>query len=443
MKRFIILSILLPLLLISCGKKTDTETEMAVELEGISLSKRNIEMEIGQTTTIIVVYTPEAAAKFAPEVTWESTNPSIASVEKGVVTAKRKGNATITAYCGKFYADCKVEVQTGGDNVIDWNAPYMYISPNVINDNSYGGDYEVTVTSNQSWTASVSEPWLVVTPSSGENDGKVKISVAEKKTEDPDEGVVTFTAGEIEKKVTVKRAERNLSAPYVSPAQKSVPVGGASFTVNVFHSSSEWEVSCSDKSVSFSEKTNSSVKITVAPCMAQSDYLNKREISANPEDKTIEVVFKNKEGLSTTMIITQPYPYASFQIKTEDCELANGSTRAGGEVVYALNPETGGVKFKMSIHTNIPWEIEAKYNINDKWDTRDYLDISPTSGSGDRTISIQYINKHSGNYSKNPGRLYFNGTGAWKDYVRQSVCDTYYYQYDIEKYKNVPNYYDY
>lgn len=438
MKRIFILSLLLPLLFIGCGKKTNTETEMEVELQGISLNKKSVELEIGQTVNLIVVYNPEDAEKFAPEVTWESSSPSVAIVENGKVTAKQKGHATISAYCGKFYADCQVDVITGGENVIDWDAPYLMLSPNVINDNSYGGEYEVKVISNQSWSVTCGESWLSVSPSSGEGDGTVKITVAEKSTEAADEGVVTFTAGEIEKKITVKRAKRYVSAPYASPSQWSVPVGGTSFTVSVFHSSSEWEVSCSDESVSFSEKTNSSVKITVAA--------NKSMLQDQPtDDRTMEVIFKNKEGLSTSMIITQPNPYASFQIKTEDCELANGTTRAGGETVSEINAKTGGVKYKLYIHTNIPWEIQMRYKINSQYDDDDYLSIAPTSGTGDNIVSIQYINQHSGSQGMNEGKMYFCGRGAWSpdNYMRKVICSTYYYQYLIDKYKNVPNYYDY
>lgn len=435
MKRIFILSFLLPLLFIGCGKKTNTEIEMGVELQGISLNKKSVELEIGQTVNLTVVYTPEEAAEHASDVSWESSSPSVAIVENGRVTAKQKGHATISAYCGKFYADCQVDVITGGDNVIDWDAPYLMFSPNVINDNSYGGEYEVKVISNQTWSVTCGEPWLVVTPSSGEGDGTVKITVAEKSTEAADEGVVTFTAGEIEKKITVKRAKRYVSAPYVSPSQWSVPIGGTSFTVSVFYSSSEWDVACSDKSVSFSEKTKNSVKITVAA--------NTSKIQKQPtDDRTMEVVFKNKEGLSSSMIITQPNPYASWQIKTEDCVLADGSTRKGGEVVYALNPQTGGVKFKMSIHTNIPWEIQMKYNVDNHPITNiteNYLKISPTSASGDRTVAIQYFNMRSGCSNDSRGHMRFCGTGEWS-YEDEVICDTYYYQNYINNYKNVPDY---
>lgn len=424
MKRIFILSLLLPLLFIGCGKKTNTETEMEVELQGISLNKKSVELEIGQTVNLIVVYNPEDAEKFAPEVTWESSSPSVAIVENGKVTAKQKGKATITAYCGKFYADCQVEVLTGGDNVIDWNAPYMYISPNVINDNSYGGEYEVKVMSNQSWSATCGESWLSVSPSSGEGDATVKITVAERKTEAADEGVVTFTAGEITKKVTVKRAERYIGAPLPNVSQISVPIEGKTFTVGVYHSSSEWSASCSDPNVTFSDKTDNSITVTVAPNMGEkSQYVvDTWYLNTEPSDKTITVTFKNKDGLSNKMTIVQPNPYASMQLVSRGAYWKDGNKTPlyVNEVVEEISPSYGN-KYDLNIHSNIPWKIEFTYDMgSDGYGHKyiqDYLTASPSSGQNNRTVLITLVNMHTSYYGYNPtgkGSLELVGTGKWE-----------------------------
>lgn len=430
MKRFFILTVLLPLLFVGCGKKTNTETEMEVELQGISLNKRAVELEIGQTVNLIVVYNPEDAEKFATEVTWESSSPSVATVENGKVTAKQKGRTIISAYCGKYFADCMVEVITGGENVIDWNAPYIILSPNVINDNSHGGEYEVKVMSNQSWSATCGESWLSVSPSSGEGDATVKITVAERMTEAADQGSVTFTAGDIVKKVTVKRDERNLSAPYVSPAQKSVPVGGASFTVGVFHSSSEWEVSCSDKSVSFSEKTNSSVKITVGPSMGEADYESYKVISKEPSDKTIEVVFKNKENLSAKLTITQPNPFASAQIISRGTKWKDSSKAPTyvNEVVTKIS-ETYGNKYDVKIHSNISWKIDFEYMKDDQYKkyVQNYMEAEPSSGNNDATILVTLKNVNAYYDRTGQGDMILRGTGIWEGY-ENTMCYTFYNQ---------------
>ena len=44
-------------------------------------------------------------------VTWTSSNPKVASVEAGAVTAEKKGNVKITAAAGKKTATAKVTVK--------------------------------------------------------------------------------------------------------------------------------------------------------------------------------------------------------------------------------------------------------------------------------------------------------------------------------------------
>lgn len=46
----------------------------------------------------------------AAEITWESEDPSVATVENGVVTGVKEGTTTITAKCGDLTAVCKVTV---------------------------------------------------------------------------------------------------------------------------------------------------------------------------------------------------------------------------------------------------------------------------------------------------------------------------------------------
>ena len=82
------------------------------ELTGISLNKKSIEIEVGDTYKLKVRYEPEEAAETAPQVIWESANTKIAKVDdSGKVTAKAIGKTTITATCGKLEAECEVVVK--------------------------------------------------------------------------------------------------------------------------------------------------------------------------------------------------------------------------------------------------------------------------------------------------------------------------------------------
>ena len=69
------------------------------------ISKTTATMYVGQTTTLKISGTKTTAK-------WSSSNKSIATVNsKGKVTAKKKGNATITAKVGKKKYTCKVTVK--------------------------------------------------------------------------------------------------------------------------------------------------------------------------------------------------------------------------------------------------------------------------------------------------------------------------------------------
>ena len=84
---------------------------MPYVLEGINLNKSQVSMTVGQKTQLWVIYEPKEAEEVAPDVTWNSSNKSVASVDdNGLVTSIKVGKTTITAECGDFKATCDIEV---------------------------------------------------------------------------------------------------------------------------------------------------------------------------------------------------------------------------------------------------------------------------------------------------------------------------------------------
>ncbi len=78
-------------------------------LTGIALNKTEIELEKGTTETLTVSYDP-ADTTDSKETLWACSDYSVATVENGVVTAVGKGNAIITARCGRYTATCNITV---------------------------------------------------------------------------------------------------------------------------------------------------------------------------------------------------------------------------------------------------------------------------------------------------------------------------------------------
>lgn len=84
-------------------------TVKEIHLNEISLSKAETMIAKGETETLKVIYNPEDTTD-DKTVIWSSSNPEIASVKDGVVTAIKAGTTEITAKVGDKTAVCKVTV---------------------------------------------------------------------------------------------------------------------------------------------------------------------------------------------------------------------------------------------------------------------------------------------------------------------------------------------
>lgn len=92
-----------------------------IHVESVSLDKTSLNMIIGQTETLAATVSPENTTN--KNITWKSSNETIAVVSDGTVTALRAGEVTITATSddsGKL-AYCTVTVKSNTD--VDFN-PY-------------------------------------------------------------------------------------------------------------------------------------------------------------------------------------------------------------------------------------------------------------------------------------------------------------------------------
>lgn len=74
---------------------------------GITLSASELTFTAEGSQTLIATVTPEDCSD---TITWESDNPSVATVNDGVVTVIANGTAIITAKCGSHSASCTVSV---------------------------------------------------------------------------------------------------------------------------------------------------------------------------------------------------------------------------------------------------------------------------------------------------------------------------------------------
>ena len=79
-----------------------------VNVSGITLDKNAMELEVGFKGGLKASYEPVNATDVTT--TWTTSDPTVATVVNGVVTAVGEGTATITATCGSVSATCEVTV---------------------------------------------------------------------------------------------------------------------------------------------------------------------------------------------------------------------------------------------------------------------------------------------------------------------------------------------
>lgn len=82
-----------------------------VSVTGVTLDKAELHLDVGDSETLTAAITPDNATDKA--VRWTSSNPSVATVNNGEVTAVSAGEATITVTTadGGFTAECTVTVR--------------------------------------------------------------------------------------------------------------------------------------------------------------------------------------------------------------------------------------------------------------------------------------------------------------------------------------------
>ena len=88
----------------------DDDKVEVVPVTGVSVGPETLELKEGTTGTLTAAVVPSNAT--VATVTWSSSDESVATVDKGVVTAVAEGTATITAKTddGGFTATCNVTV---------------------------------------------------------------------------------------------------------------------------------------------------------------------------------------------------------------------------------------------------------------------------------------------------------------------------------------------
>ncbi|MGC5324915.1 Ig-like domain-containing protein [Brevibacillus sp. SYSU BS000544] len=91
-----------------------TEPAVNVPATGVKLDQSSVKVALGTTATLVATVEPDNTTN--KNVTWESKDTTIATVDKGVITPVKVGKTTVTVTTedGKFTASAEVEVTEAG-----------------------------------------------------------------------------------------------------------------------------------------------------------------------------------------------------------------------------------------------------------------------------------------------------------------------------------------
>ena len=237
------------------GSKTATCTvrvriQIGEPVQSVGLNKTELALEVGKTGTLEAKVEPSDATN--KNVTWSSSNPEVATVDNGVVTAVSAGEAiiTVTTEDGAKTATCKVTV----------NAPQTVPVTGVTLDKA-----ELTLEEGSTGTLKAT-----VAPQNATNN-TVTWSSSNPEVATVDNGVVTaVSAGEAIITVTTEDGAKTATCKVTVNAPQTVPVTG---------------VTLDKAELTLEEGSTGTLKATVAPQNATNNTVTWS--SSNPEFVTV------------------------------------------------------------------------------------------------------------------------------------------------------------
>jgi Bacterial surface proteins containing Ig-like domains len=166
------------------GKSAKCEVSVkrkVVDVTGVSLNKTDLTLNPGETFLLEATVSPSDATD--KTVTWTSSDPSVVSVESGLVKAVSAGTATVTATAGGKSAKCEVNVQPRVVDVtgISLNKTDLTLNP--------GGTFQLEATVSPSDATDKTVTWTSSDPS------VVSVENGLVKAVSPGYAIVTATAG--------------------------------------------------------------------------------------------------------------------------------------------------------------------------------------------------------------------------------------------------------
>ena len=239
----------------------------------------------------------------------------------------------------------------------------LAVSPNSVISPAAGGDYTLSLTAPEAWTATCADSWVKVTPSSG-NAGTIEISVkiaADKESVEATSKIV-FKSGNQTVEVPVKRLAKDQAAIRIlSGTEIQTPKEGGTYSIQV-ESNIKWQIA---SNVSWAKiqgeavkRNNAVIPVVVDPATIPEETVAILTISPREgtgiENQTVTITRGGTDATSMTVSASEIKAPASggsysINVKSNAKWRAFKPTDADWIILGNADPQTGDGSFSITV----------------------------------------------------------------------------------------------
>lgn len=252
--------------------------------------------------------------------------------------------------------------------------PTFNVSPESLSFTASGGSASVTISSNQSWTATTSDAWFSISSAEGEGDATLSLTVVANTSTDSRSGTVTLKAGDSSYIVSVSQ-EGEDPILTISPESLSFSADGGNKSITVT-SNLSWMATSSDAWLTVSS-------------------------SSGEGDATLSVTADENVSIANRT--------ASVTFEGKDRTVIVNVTQDGAAPFFNVTPTTlsfsaEGGSAPVKIVSNQTWTASK---------SADWIALSEVEGTGDATLSLTVdantsTDSRSGTVAFQAGETYYH-----------------------------------
>ncbi|MBV6513794.1 MAG: T9SS type A sorting domain-containing protein [Ignavibacteriales bacterium] len=252
----------------------------------------------------------------------------------------------------------------------------LSIQPTTKNIGAEGGSFTISVTATCNWTASESANWITITPSSGNGNGSINVTVDPNTSFNSRSDIIAIASGTTGLICTITQSGASQSL-MISPEEYSAPSANAgSFTITV-SSNLNWTASSNQS------------WITVSPQNGSNNGTITVNYTANTTSSQRTGMVTVQGGLISVFCeISQP-PATTNQLNINPTTYTASSSAAGS--------------FPITVTSNVSWTAS---------DDQTWITVTPTSGSNNGSVTVSYSENTSP--TQRTGTVTITGGGITK-----------------------------